>query len=116
MAFRSLTSAALLAGSLALPAAGMAASAAPETTDQDKPTQATVSSRISEVDACNQAQYQIPAESVLQSFRFRTKTDQDGPLFQCTVRWSNNSKATPPDRPILFPHTTPIPIIWSGWL
>jgi hypothetical protein len=116
MAFRSLISATLLAGSVVLPTAGMAATAAPQTTDQNEPTQATSSSRISEVDACNQAQYQIPAESVLQSFRFGTRTDQDGALFECTVHWSNNSKATPADRPILFPHSVHIPIIWSGWL
>ena len=104
MAQRFLLTAGLLLGGLALaPTAAQAG-------------WSNYTSAISEVDACNQAQYQIPAESVLQSFRFGTRTDQDGALFECTVHWSNNSKATPADRPILFPHSVHIPIIWSGWL
>ena len=116
MARRSLLSSVLLAGSLLLTSHLRAAAAAsPSTVDQDKPTQASLNSRISEVDACNQAQYQIPDGSVLQGFRFGTTVDKEGPLFQCTVSWSNNSKAAPTDRPILFPNSTHIPIIWSGW-
>ena len=72
-------------------------------------------SRISEVDACNQAQYQMPEKAVVQGFRLGTSTDRDGALFSCKVLWSTAAGAAPTDRPILFPNAVPIPIIWSGW-
>lgn len=115
MAIRSLMSSALVAGVLLLTGDAIAATASSGSADQRKPTQAFISSRISEVDACNQAQYQIPEGSVLQGFRFGTSADKQGPLFTCTVSWSNDSKAAPTERPILFPNSVQIPIIWSGW-
>ncbi len=115
MAIRFLINTALAAGALLLASDAMAATAVTSASDQRQPTQASISSRISEVDACNQAQYQIPETSVLQGFRFGTSTDKEGPLFNCTVSWSNDSKAAPTERPILFPNSVHIPIIWSGW-
>ena len=73
------------------------------------------SSRISEVDACNQAQYLMPDAAVAQRFRLTTAVDKQGPRFDCTVSWSTNAKATPTYAPILFPNPVAIPVIWSGW-
>ena len=115
MAQRSLLHTALLTGILLLPSQLRAATTAPSNVEKQNPTHASVSSRISEVDACNQAQYQIPAGSVLQGFRFGTTADKNGTTFECTVSWSNNTKATPTNRPTLFPNAIRIPIIWSGW-
>jgi hypothetical protein len=73
-------------------------------------------STISEVDACNQAQYRMPDRAVLQGFRLRTQQDKDGVRFACTVAWSSKAKAQPTNRPILFPSPVPIPLLGSGWL
>ena len=115
MALRSLMVSVLVAGSFWLPTGAQAATPSVTSTDQRKPTQTFVSSRISEVDACNQGQYQIPEGSILQGFRYVTTADKEGPLFQCTVSWSNDSKAPTTGRPILFPNPVQIPLIWSGW-
>ena len=73
------------------------------------------SSRISEVDACNQAQYLMPEAAVVQKFRWSTGADHQGNRFDCTVSWTRNSKATPSYAPVLFPNRIAIPVIWSGW-
>lgn len=73
------------------------------------------SSRISEVDACNQAQYLMPETAVVQSFRLRTHRDQQGTRFECTVHWSRAAGTPPSYRPILFPHAIAIPL-GNGWL
>jgi hypothetical protein len=75
----------------------------------------TASSRVSEVDACNQAQYLMPDNGVVQGFRFGSSTNKQGTEFQCKVLWSQSAKAKPSDRPILFPSSVSIPVIWSGW-
>jgi len=115
MELRSLMGTFLVAGSFWLASEASAAAPPSSTADQRQPTQVSISSRISEVDACNLGQYQIPNGSVLQGFRYGVSQDKDGPLFTCTVSWSNDSKAAAPGRPILFPNPTPIPLIWSGW-
>lgn len=74
------------------------------------------SSPISEVDACNQAQYRLPEKAVVQAFRLQTHTSKSGNAFHCTVRWSPSPTARASDRPILFPGHVTIPILWSGWL
>lgn len=73
------------------------------------------SSRISEVDACNQAQYLMPESAVVQSFRLSTRRDQQGNRFDCTVGWSRAAGTQPSYRPILFPHHIPVPL-GNGWL
>ena len=73
-------------------------------------------SRISEVDACNQAQYRMPQRAVVQRFVLRTTRQLDGVHFACTVDWSTAATAQPSGRPILFPSPVPIPLLGSGWL
>ena len=72
-------------------------------------------SRISEVDACNQAQYLMPEQARVEGYRFDSGADKEGNLVNCTVGWSTDSKAVQTNRPILFPNRVSIPIIWSGW-
>ncbi|MEY2644618.1 MAG: hypothetical protein RLZZ124_982 [Cyanobacteriota bacterium] len=76
----------------------------------------STSSRISEVDACNQAQYLMPEAAVVQRFRLHQQRDQNGVRFDCTVTWSRAVKTPPSYRPILFPNPVPIPLLGSGWL
>ena len=81
-----------------------------------KAESSSFSSRISEVDACNQAQYLMPEKAVVQGYRLGNTADKQGPLFNCSVSWSKDSKAMPTNRPILLPNAVQIPIIWNGWL
>jgi len=74
------------------------------------------SSAISEVDACNQAQYLMPEKAVVQEFRYRVATNKSGNTFICKVRWSESAKAQAADRPILFPTRIRQPILAGGWL
>ena len=74
------------------------------------------SSAISEVDACNQAQYLMSEKAVVQEFRYRVNTSKNGNTFVCKVRWSDSAKAQPTDRPILFPSRIRQPIFAAGWL
>jgi hypothetical protein len=71
----------------------------------------TYTSKISEVDACNQAQYLMPEKAVVTGFRVRSKTTKDGNSFVCKVRWSEKSKTAPTDQPILFPGQINVPLI-----
>lgn len=73
-------------------------------------------SSISEVDACNQAQYQMPPKAVVQQFRLRTTQQGSNVRFACAVEWSSASNAKPSNRPILFPSPVRIPLLGSGWL
>ena len=73
------------------------------------------SSTISEVDACNQAQYQMPEAAVVKGFRLNSHSDRQGNRFDCTVSWTRNSKAAPTYAPVTFPNRIAIPWIWSGW-
>lgn len=74
------------------------------------------SSAISEVDACNQAQYLMPEQAVVQEFRYGMRSNKEGNTFTCKVRWSENANAQPTDRPILFPSRIRQPIFAAGWL
>ena len=91
MAHRTLLAAGLLLGGLGLAPAALAGST-------------TVQSAISEVDACNQAQYLMPAKATVQGFVLKTRSDQTGAIsFSCRVNWTDKASAQPTDRPILFP-------------
>jgi hypothetical protein len=72
-------------------------------------------STISEVDACNQAQYLMPEKALAQEFRLRSRSNSQGISFECKVRWSDNVSAKPTDRPILFPYRVPQPLFAAGW-
>ncbi|MGA0020649.1 MAG: hypothetical protein ACO3GW_00650 [Vulcanococcus sp.] len=104
MAHRTLLSAGLLLGGLAL--APQAAQAG----------WSQYSSAISEVDACNQAQYLMPEKAVAQEFRYWVKSTKSGNSFTCKVRWSDKANAKATDRPILFPSRIRQPIFAAGWL
>ena len=60
------------------------------------------SSRLSEVDACNQAQYLVPQGATVTTMKVRQFNDKEGYGFTCKVRWSNSPKALPTRMPILF--------------
>lgn len=72
-------------------------------------------STISEVDACNQAQYLMPEKALAQEFRLRSRSNSQGISFECKVRWRDNVSAKPTDRPILFPYRVPQPLFAAGW-
>jgi len=104
MPHRSLLAAGLLLGGLALlPEAAQAG-------------WSQYSSSISEVDACNQAQYLMPEKALVQEFRLRQRDSKEGTSFECKVRWSEKASAKPTDRPILFPYRVRQPIFAAGWL
>ena len=73
-------------------------------------------STISEVDACNQAQYLMPEKAVVQEFSYSTTSSKSGNNFRCKVRWSDKAGAKASDRPILFPSRIRQPIFAAGWL
>ncbi|MFM9041758.1 MAG: hypothetical protein ACKOHJ_05875 [Vulcanococcus sp.] len=73
-------------------------------------------SNISEVDACNQAQYLMPEKAVVQQFVLRRKRTSDGTAFRCKVRWDDSAKAQPTYEPILLPSKIRQPILAGGWL
>jgi ABC-type nitrate/sulfonate/bicarbonate transport system substrate-binding protein len=60
------------------------------------------SSRVSEVDACNQAQYLVPQGATVTTMKVRQFTDKQGYGFTCKVKWSQSPKAQPTRMPILF--------------
>ena len=73
-------------------------------------------SSISEVDACNQAQYLMPEQAVVQEFRTSTTSNKSSNQFRCKVRWSDKAGAKATDRPILFPSRIRQPIFAAGRL
>ena len=73
-------------------------------------------SNISEVDACNQAQYLMPEKAVVQQFVLRRKRTSEGTAFRCKVRWDDSAKAQPTYEPILLPSKIRQPILAGGWL
>jgi hypothetical protein len=104
MAHRTLLTAGLLLGGLGLAPAALAGSS-------------TYQSAISEVDACNQAQYLMPAKATVQGFVLKTRTDNKGVTrFDCRVNWTDKANAQPTDRPILFPGKVRQPWFAAGWL
>ena len=77
----------------------------------------TYASNISEVDACNQAQYLMPENSKVDRFSVSTQRGLGGPSFRCRVDWSYQSTLKPKDQPILLPWEVPNPSpIGMGWL
>ena len=60
------------------------------------------SSRVSEVDACNQAQYLVPQGATVTTMKVRQFSDKEGYGFTCKVKWSQSPKAQPTRMPILF--------------
>ena len=104
MTHRTLLFAGLLLGGLGLTPTALAGST-------------TFQSAISEVDACNQAQYQMPAKATVQGFVLKTRTDKSGAAsFSCRVNWTEKATAQPTDRPILFPGKVRQPWFAAGWL
>lgn len=74
------------------------------------------SSAISEVDACNQTQYQMPDQATVQEFQLSSSQSGGQTTFVCKVRWSAQAGAQPTGRPILFPSPISIPLFAGGWL
>ena len=104
MAHRTLLAAGLLLGGIGLAPTALAGST-------------TYQSAISEVDACNQAQYLMPAKATVQGFVLKTRTDSKGATrFSCRVNWTDKANAQPTDRPILFPGKVRQPLFAAGWL
>ncbi|NCV91542.1 MAG: hypothetical protein EBW30_01685 [Synechococcaceae bacterium WB7_3xG_012] len=104
MAHRTLLTAGLLLGGLALaPAAAQAG-------------WSEYKSAISEVDACNQAQYLMPEKAVVQEFRYAVNSGKSGNSFTCKVRWSDKAGAEPSNLPVLLPAKIRQPIFAGGWL
>jgi hypothetical protein len=104
MAHRTLLTAGLLLGGISLAPAALAGST-------------SYQSAISEVDACNQAQYLMPAKATVQGFVLKTRTDSKGTTrFNCRVNWTDKANAQPTDRPILFPGKVRQPWAAGGWL
>ncbi|MCP9806859.1 hypothetical protein KBY71_10080 [Cyanobium sp. T1B-Tous] len=88
------------AAALLLP--GMALAGRPGTTVTPPNTITEYSSPVSEVDACNQAQYRMPPAAIVTAMRVSTAISGEYATFTCRVKWSL-SPATPPTyRPILF--------------
>jgi hypothetical protein len=79
-------------------------------------------SKISEVDACNQAQYLMPENSRVSKFTVTTMGGPGGPSFTCRARWTYQSTIyypadKAPEQPILLPWEVPTPSpIGMGWL
>jgi hypothetical protein len=70
----------------------------------------TAVSATSEVDACNQAQYRMPAAATVRGFQLHSSSQQGVNQFTCTVRWTTKAGIQPSGRPILFPSTIAIPL------
>ena len=60
------------------------------------------SSPVSEVDACNQAQYRMPPSAIVTAMRLSTAISGEYATFTCRVKWSLSPAARPTYRPILF--------------
>lgn len=69
-------------------------------------------SNISEVDACNQAQYLMPEQAVPQQYVLKAKHG----TFRCKVRWSDKAGAEPSNMPVLLPAKIRQPLFAGGWL
>ena len=64
---------------------------------------ASFTSPVSEVDACNRAQQDLPAGAVVTTMRVRQQMGQSsGYSFRCDVRWSTAAAARPTLMPITF--------------
>ena len=67
-------------------------------------------SPASEVDACNQAQYRMPAGATVRGFRINSSSIKGVQSFSCTVRWTTKAGAKPTGQPILFPNPISAPL------
>jgi hypothetical protein len=105
MAHRILLAAGLLLGGL-----GLAPSALAEWS--------RYSSKISEVDACNQAHYLLPSQAVVKSYGLQNRETAEGLKFDCSIHWTLNPNQQPTGKPILLPNEIRQPIFWfaAGWL
>jgi hypothetical protein len=91
-----------LGGAAALFIPGMALAGPSGTTVTPAQSPTEYSSPVSEVDACNQAQYRMPPSAIVKAMRVSTAITGEYATFTCRVKWSL-SPATPPTyRPILF--------------
>jgi hypothetical protein len=60
-------------------------------------------STVSEVDACNRAQYLVPQNGTVTTMKVKQHNESDGSYaFTCRVNWSSSTKAKPTWMPILF--------------
>ncbi|MFM7311568.1 MAG: hypothetical protein ACKO0M_00065 [Cyanobium sp.] len=81
----------------------------------------TYTSSISEVDACNQAQYLMPINSKVDRFSVRSNSTLGATSFTCRVYWTYKSDLyypinTPEEQPILLPWDVPEPSpVGVGW-
>lgn len=84
---------------LLLPGVGLAGSAETVTPTRGS---AEYSSPISEVDACNQAQYRMPPSAMATAMQLSTAISGEYATFTCRVKWSLTPSTPPTYRPILF--------------
>ena len=81
-------------------------SPAPEAVAAPKPQplrgSETYTSSISEVDACNRAQMQRPADSIVTRMHFWRSGEEGQRSITCRIDWSDAEDAVPTRRPILF--------------
>ncbi|MEI8250326.1 MAG: hypothetical protein WCF98_04070 [Synechococcus sp. ELA057] len=71
-------------------------------------------STVSEVDACNQAQYLMPSKSIVKRFDERTIRTVRGPAYVCRVYWSFAFRTPGTNLPLPFPTEVKSPIIPNG--
>ncbi|MBD2422048.1 hypothetical protein [Cyanobium sp. FACHB-13342] len=81
---------------------GMALAGRPGTTVTPVNTTTEYSSPVSEVDACNQAQYRMPPSAIVKAMRVSTAISGEYATFTCRVKWSLTPTTPPTYRPILF--------------
>jgi hypothetical protein len=74
----------------------------PDSTTGPTSSTAEYTSSISEVDACNQAQYRMPQNATATAMKVSTAIEGEYATFTCRVNWSLSPSARPTYRPILF--------------
>jgi hypothetical protein len=91
-----------LGGAAALFIPGMALAGPSGTTVTPAQSPTEYSSPVSEVDACNQAQYRMPPSAIVKAMRVSTAITGEYATFTCRVKWSLSPSTPPTYRPILF--------------
>lgn len=74
----------------------------PSETSQPRQGTEEFTSMVSEVDACNQAQYLRPAGSTVTKMHYWRIGQAGERGVTCMINWSTAADAEPTDRPILF--------------